>query len=121
MNEESAPVQISVSKRFEATAQEKVQWARQCLESGLSIRKFSALHSLPRQSLWRWVIKERQSQRQLAEGSSGSVQTEFMEIKLPKAAEPSSWVAELSLARGIVLRLTSEVPPAMLEQLLRLC
>jgi hypothetical protein len=40
---------------------------------------------------------------------------------LVPAVERSDWVAELSLPSGKVLRLSKEVPAAMLEALLRLC
>jgi hypothetical protein len=45
----------------------------------------------------------------------------FTEIKLLPPVERSAWVAELSLPNGKVLRLSKDVPAAMLEQLLRLC
>ena len=87
------------------------------LESGLSIRKFSAAHDLPRMKLWRW-LKRAQPMRVEA-GDLSNVQ--FAEVKLPAVPAGSDWVAELSLADGTVLRLSKEVPAAMLEQLLRAC
>jgi hypothetical protein len=68
-------------------------------------------------SLWRWV-----NQGKAASGAgAGSAVPDFVELKLPPSIERANWAAELSLPNGAVLRLSREVPPAMLEQLLGLC
>lgn len=95
----------------------KDQWVKRFLESGLSIRKFSTTHDIPRMRLWRWVKSVEASQ--LEAGPLANV--EFAELKLPLGPGRLDWVAELSLPDGTVLRLSREVPTAMLQQLLRLC
>jgi transposase-like protein len=102
------------------SAEGSAQWAQRFMESGLSIRKFCAQHGLPRMSLWRWVNKVKQAPER-AVGVVSSARPAFTEIKLVPAVERSDWVAELSLPSGKVLRLSKEVPAAMLEALLRLC
>jgi transposase-like protein len=118
MNEKAEALEVApVSKRLPATAEEKAEWVRRFIESGLSIRKFSTQHALPRMSLWRWVNKAR---AETVPVRSCAVPA-FTEIKLLPSVERSDWVAELSLPNGKVLRLSKEVPASMLEQLLGLC
>ena len=105
------------SKGFQATEEEKVQWARRFVESGLSLREFSAQNGLGYMSLWRWVNKAGRQEG----GGTGSPAPAFTEIKLLPATESAHWVAEWSLANGAVLRVSKEVPAAVLEQLLRVC
>jgi transposase-like protein len=117
MNEKAEALSVTpVAKCFQATAEAKAEWVRRFIESGLSIRKFSAQHALPRMSLWRWVNKAR-DETVPVRSSAGPA---FTEIKLLPSVERSDWVAELSLPSGMVLRLSKEVPPAMLQQLLGL-
>ena len=113
-NPEAVPM-VAVSKTFDV--QEKAEWARRFLESGLSLRKFSAQHGLPRMSLWRWTNKARDPVVSVTTGAGPG----FTEIKLPVGLECSHWAAELSRPNGVSLRLTHDVPAALLEQLLRVC
>jgi len=46
---------------------------------------------------------------------------QFEELSLPALAAGSDWAVELALPNGTVLRLSKEVPAAMLDQLLRVC
>jgi hypothetical protein len=118
MNETTEVLSVTpVFKYFQATAEEKGEWVRRFMQSGLSIRKFSAQHALPRMSLWRWVNKGRDKTVPV----TPSAVSAFTEIKLLPSVERSDWVAELSLPNGKVLRFAKEVPSAMVEQLLRLC
>jgi hypothetical protein len=118
MNEKVEALEVApVWKGSAATVAEKAEWARRFLESGQSIRKFSAQHALPRMSLWRWVNKVRGETVPV----TSSAVAAFTEIKLVPAVERSDWVAELSLPNGKVLRLSKEVPACLLEQLLGLC
>src|SRR5579864_5157324 len=118
MNETTEVLSVTpVSKCFEATAGEKAEWVRRFMESGLSIRKFSAQHALPRMSLWRWVNQARDKTVPVTPAAVPA----FREIKLLPSVERSDWVAELSWPNGKVLRFAKEVPSALVEQLLRLC
>ena len=105
---------VEVARVLEASEEEKAEWARRYIESGLSLRQFSARHGMGRMALWRWVNKA-SDKTVMAVDSPGPA---FTEIKLAPMAEPVPWVAELSMADGRVLRLGKEVPAAMLEQLL---
>jgi hypothetical protein len=68
-------------------------------------------------SLWRWVNQGRPETVPVRDSAAPA----FTEIKLSPCLERSDWVAELSLPGGKVLRLSKDVPVAMLEQLLRVC
>jgi transposase-like protein len=121
MNENPAEPEVGADtptpKHLAVTEAERAEWARRFRESGLSIRQFSAQHDLPRMSLWRWVNQAKDVNGAVA----GSAVPDFVELKLPPSIERANWAAELSLPNGTVLRLSREVPPAMLEQLLGLC
>jgi transposase-like protein len=119
MSENSTPVPATPGEPapevLPATPEEKAQWVKRFVESGLSIRKFSKVHDLPLMSLWRWVKRAREQ----AVPSGECAPTQFTELKLP--ALHSGWAVELTLPNGTVLRMTKDTPPAMVEQLLRLC
>jgi len=123
MNENSELLIVNPSpatpakKSSPATEEEKAEWVRRFRESGLSFRKFSAQHAVPLMSLWRWANQPKDPQGVAA----SSARPEFEEIKLPASVVRSDWAAELSLPNGTVLRLSQEVPAAMLDQLLRVC
>jgi transposase-like protein len=108
---------VAGSKNSGLSEEEKAQCARRFLESGLSLREFSAQNGLGYMALWRWVQRERKQ----AVTVSTSAAPSFTEIQLSAAAPAPPWVAEWSLPNGAVLRVSKEVPAAVLEQLLRLC
>ena len=121
MNEDLAPIEATQQSALELSnglsAEEKAQWAKRFLESGLSIRAFCAQHNLGRMALWRWVHGR--------QGSPGA-QTKarpvaFAELKLPASLGRADWVIELALPNGTIVRMSKEVPEALLSQLLRLC
>jgi transposase-like protein len=121
MNENPAPPSAPAKPPREyltPTPEEKAQWVKRFQESGLSIRKFSAQHDLPRMSLWRWVREV-----PAPEGASlaGGVTSPFTELKLPAGLAGSNWAVELTLPNGTVLRMSRDVPAEMVERLLRLC
>jgi transposase-like protein len=121
MNEDSGANEAcskAGSEKLPVSAEEKAQWVKRFLESGLSIRKFSAAHEIPRMSLWAWVDDDR---RRRAGVSVPMTAAQFREIKLPPSMGQCDWAAELSLPNGAVLRLSKDVPAAMLDQLLRIC
>ena len=107
----------AVAKNSPVSEEEKTQWARRFIESGLSLREFSAQNGLGYMSLWRWVNKARGQ----GVGRTDSPAPAFTEIKLLPATEPAPWVAEWSLPNGAVLRVSKEVPGAVLKQFLRVC
>ncbi|SRR6266403_1521319 len=123
MSESPEPSEVGLSQSAALprsfTAEQKAQWAQKFLESGLSIRKFSQQHNVPRMSLWRWVAGAR-GVHGAVEEDSGSVGFEEIKLAAPPAGN-SGWAAELTLPNGTVLRMSKEVPPGMVDQLLRLC
>ena len=100
--------------RSAATAEEKAEWVKRFHESGLSLRKFSAQHSVSLMSICRWVKQAKDSQ-------AASPPPQFEELTLPTLAAGSEWAVELTLPNGTVLRLSKAVPAALLDQLLRVC
>ena len=68
-------------------------------------------------SVWRWVNKASDK----AIPVTSCAVAAFTEIKFLPSCERSDWAAELSFSDGRVLRLSKEVPAAMLEELLRVC
>jgi transposase-like protein len=119
MNEHSEATKVAAPvrcrpQRSAATAEEKAEWVKRFHESGLSLRKFSAQHSVSLMSICRWVNQAKAPQ-------SASPTPQFEELPLPPLAAGSDWAVELTLPNGTVLRLSKEVPAAMLEQLLRVC
>lgn len=65
-------------------------------------------------SICRWVNQAKDPQ-------AASRTPQFEELTLPPLAADSAWAAELTLPNGTVLRLSKEVPAALLDQLLRVC
>jgi transposase-like protein len=127
MNEDSGTKEIvkecetkSHGEKLPVSPEEKAQWVKRFMESGLSIRKFSATHDIPRMSLWAWVDEDRR--RRISSGTSVPIAAaQFTEIKLPPPVNRCDWAAELTLPNGTVLRLSKDVPTGMLDQLLRVC
>ena len=113
----NTPNGTELSQGLPAKPEDKAQWVKRFVESGLSLRAFSAQHGIGFMSLWRWVHKASKP----AVAATEAATLGFTEIKLSPAMEPAPWVAEWRLPNGAVLRLSKEVPPAMLEVLLRLC
>src|SRR3954464_13367397 len=101
------------------SAAQKAEWVERYQQSGLGLREFSSQHGLGYMSLHRWVKK------QGGAGEPGQrrspVALDFSELKLPSSNRPPDWAVELTLPNGTVLRLTKDTPPALVEQLLRVC
>jgi transposase-like protein len=118
---ETAEASLLPIRKFLPSQEARAQWVKRFSESGLSLREFSAQNGLGYMSLWRWVkrAKAKQSPDRAVEMQPEA--TTFTEIKLVPSLESSTWVAELSLPQGKVLRLSKDVPASMLEQLLRVC
>jgi hypothetical protein len=107
----------AIAKGSQATPEEKAQWVKRFAQSGLSLRKFSAQNSLAPMTLWRWVNQGRKQ----AVGRTDCAAPAFTEVKVWPGRESVPWVAEWNLPNGAVLRVSKDVPAALLEQLLRVC
>jgi len=70
-------------------------------------------------SLYRWVTKQRGTTESRQEQPPEAL--DFAELKLPVSAPRSDWAVELSLPNGTVLRMSKDTPPALVDQLLRVC
>lgn len=99
------------------TAEQKAELVQKFLQSGLGLRGFSRQHGIGYMSLYRWVRKE---QGGMAPRPTQPRVVDFTELK-PARAEGSEWAVELTLPNGTVLRMTKDTPPALVEQLLRVC
>lgn len=121
MNENPEALALPARKLYIATQQQKAQWVKRFNESGLSLRQFSDQNGIGYMSLWRWVSRTKAKPTIETAAEPHPAAPTFTEIKLVPSVERSDWVAELSLSNGKVLRLSKEVPAAMLEQLLRVC
>jgi transposase-like protein len=103
-------------RRRNATLEEKADWAKRFAESGLRQREFCRQHGLVLTTLQRWL-----GQVQGARQSSTKAKAAFMEVKVTPPLSVSRWAAELCRTDGATLRLAHDVPPELLEQLLRSC
>lgn len=100
------------------TVEQKAELVRKFLQSGLGLRQFSRQEGIGRMSLHRWLRKEHGL---LASRATGPSVVDFAELKLAPTAEPWPWAVELALPNGTVLRLTKDTPPALVEEVLRVC
>ena len=121
MNESLEALEVSRQRAPELsawpTAEEKSQWAKQFLASGLSIRAFCAQHNLGRMSLWRWVHG-----RCASPGAQPkATPVAFAELKPPASLARCDWAVEITLPSGTIVRMSQAVPEALVSQLLRLC
>ena len=98
---------------------QKAEWVEKYLKSGLSLRQFSKQCGVGHRSLHRWVKKQREILEPQRKHSGEAM--DFAELKLPIATQCSDWAVELSLPNGTILRLSKDTPPALVDQLLRVC
>ncbi len=119
MNEESVVCeQVTKPKRFLSVAQ-RAEWVRRFVDSGLSVPQFCDEHGLLRANLYRWL--RRQERPAVAVRAPAEAMPAFTEIKFSAASAAGAWAAELCRPNGVVLRVTPELPAALLKELLRLC
>jgi transposase-like protein len=111
---EAAPQNLQIS-----SASQKAEWVEKYLKSGLSLRRFSKQSGLGYMSLYRWVKKQGGATESGQKHAPEAI--DFAELKLPVRAPRSDWAVELTLPNGTVLRMSKDTPPALVEQLLRVC
>ena len=105
-NQLAAPQRVR-RKRF--TAQQREQFVRGYLESGLTQEQFAAREGMSKSALARWLS----NQRGRAAGLKAPVT--FQELPLP-ALRPA-WAVEVTNPQNWTLRLAQVPTPAFLEQL----
>lgn len=120
MNEEVLVPEVAPPRQYYATPAQRAEWVRRFGESGLSIREFSQRHGLALSTIQRWVASSRTSASAVA-APPRSEPVAFTEVKVSALAAGPNWAAELCRPNGSILRLTRELSPALLEQLLRVC
>lgn len=105
---------VRARRRPRSTPRERAAWVRRYLDSGLSQRTFADQHRLGLSSLRKWIGQHRGEAGAASEGLPG-----WHEVRLPAAAGPVRWAAELVRPDGVVLRVASEASPAWVGALLR--
>ena len=120
MNEEIVnPPERKSRRRF--NRQQKAEWVRRFVESGLTQFDFCRQHALSGSCLQRWLSRDRAGHLIGGESSSTPPTTLFTELSLPAPAGGLPWAAELCRPNGTVLRVARELSPNLLELLLRAC
>jgi hypothetical protein len=115
-------------RRRRSTAVERAAWAEQYYASGLAQGEFAARHGLGFLTLQRWLTENPAGGSTVAPkpATPGPCPLPparvpvFTEVKLP-FSPVAGWTAEVVRPGGPTLRLTNEVSPALLAQLLRAC
>jgi hypothetical protein len=119
--EDITPQAISATKPKRwprTTAQQRAEWARKFAQSGLGQREFCREHGLVLVTLQRWLARVEGPGPQ---SPNARPEPHFTEVKLISPPGPDRWAAELNRPNGWTLRLAHDVPPGLIEQLLRLC
>jgi transposase-like protein len=116
-NDASSAAEAALQKLQTSSASQKAEWVEKYLKSGLSLRQFSKQSGLGYMSLYRWVKK----QEGTTESGQEHAPIDFAELKLPVGTPRSDWAVELTLPNGTVLRISKDTPPALVDQLLRVC
>jgi len=104
-------------RRRRFRAEEKAEWVRRFLESGLAQRDFCQANPLTPSTLQRWVAEHESG----SQSASQNAEPVFAEMPCAAPSLSTRWVAELCRPNGSVLRLAQEVSPGLLEKLLRVC
>lgn len=118
MSEADAVAKVRGEPKRMSTLAERNEWLRRYRESGLSIRQFCEEHKLVLNTFYQWRSKSRLAFSALA---VAAVEPAFTEIKLQGSSVPWVWAAELQRPNGIILRVGTNLPAGLLEQLLRVC
>lgn len=109
-------------RRPKSSERQMAEWASRFHQSGLSQAEFARQHGLAATTLQRWVAEHpRVGPPQDSSSQSSTVVPTFAELNVGALVTPCSWAAELSRPNGMVLRVGANVPPTLLEQLLRVC
>ncbi len=103
-------------RRPNGTPDEKAQWAKRFMESGLKQREFCRQHGLVLTTLQRWL-----AQTQGHPWREARTRAAFVEFKASPSVSAGRWAAELCGSNGRTLRLAHDVPAELLQELLRAC
>ena len=101
-------------RRCRSTVQERAQWVRQYVQSGLSQREFAERHQLGLSTLQKWI-----AQHPVLAASGAEDPGHWQELKLPVGLGPIRWAAELVRPDGWIVRVAPEASPAWVAEVLR--
>jgi transposase-like protein len=118
-NDAASTAEAAPQKLRTSSASQKAEWVEKYLKSGLSLRQFSEQSGLGYMSLYRWVKKQGGPTESGQKHAPEAI--DFAELKLPVSTPRSDWAVELTLPNGTVLRMSKDTPPALVDQLLRVC
>ena len=116
-NDASSAAEAALQKLQTSSASQKAEWVEKYLKSGLSLRQFSKQCGFGYMSLYRWVKRYGGT----SESGQKHEPMDFAELKLPVNTPRCDWAVELTLPNGTVLRMSKDTPPALVDQLLRVC
>ena len=110
-----------VFKKYRRTTPgERVQWVRRYLSSGLTHRGFCSQHGVSTTALAEWLRQVRRQQEQAGQATPAQVsEAKFEEVSLGAVMGSARWVGELKFPSGTVLRLTAEMPPELLDRIIK--
>ena len=118
-NDAASTAEAAPRKLQTSSASQKAEWVEKYLKSGLSLRQFSNQSGLGYMSLYRWVKKQGGITESRQKRAPEAI--DFAELKLPASTPRCDWAVELTLPNGTVLRMSKDTPPALVDQLLRVC
>jgi transposase-like protein len=110
-----------VRRRY--TAEERLEFVRCYLESGLTQKEFVARHGFSLAALSKWLRQARLSSPQTLKPRRRrrwrKPGTALQEVSLSSVLAPMAWAAELRGPSGTVLSIGADVSPQLLRLLLR--
>jgi hypothetical protein len=114
----AAPIK---KRRPRASEQEKAQWAERYYQPGLTQKQFAHQRGIADSTLQRWVAENPRPGQAVAIQREAGLLPAFAELKLPVSPTMPDWAAELCRPNGVILRAATDLPAALLEQLLAVC
>lgn len=113
MNKNSSPV----TRRPHRSPVQRARWVARFLQSGLSQRAFALQHGLNVFTLRKWI--DSLPGHPLRRRSAAAPPLRELPLGSLLASATPAWAAELALPTGAHLRLSAQLPPALLPALLR--
>jgi len=118
MNQNSSPT----PRRPHSSPAQRARWVARFQRSGLSQRAFAQQQGLNLFTLRQWIHSRSSRHQARRAASSPRSAPPLRELPLSSwlgAAAAPTWAAELSSPAGAALRLSAQLPPALLPALLR--
>ncbi len=99
-----------------------MQWVRRYLSSGLTHREFCRRYGISTTALVVWQRQVREQQQQAAEARQdelSELKPVLKEVPLASVLGGGKWAGELSFPSGTVLRMTAELPAAVVKEIIQ--